>query len=90
MSLKATSSNGVKVYNCTAGKSTPQWYEDALKKKTKGKQTRMRGDEGAHSSARAHRGAEPRVRTTAVDARRRMEADARDQQARVDMRRVNV
>lgn len=36
MALKVTSSNGVKVYNCTAGKSTPQWYEDASKKGAKG------------------------------------------------------
>jgi len=36
MALKATSSNGVKVYNVTAGKSTPQWYDDVIKKKVKG------------------------------------------------------
>jgi hypothetical protein len=36
MALKVTSSNGVKVYNCTAGKSTPQWYEDSAKKNSKG------------------------------------------------------
>lgn len=39
MALKVSSSNGVKVYNCTAGKSTPQWYEDSIQKKGKGRQT---------------------------------------------------
>ena len=36
MALKATSSNGVKIYHVTAGKSTPQWIDDVLKKRVKG------------------------------------------------------
>ena len=27
--LKVSSLNGVKVYNCTAGKTLPQWFEEA-------------------------------------------------------------
>jgi hypothetical protein len=47
MALKATSSNGVKVYNVTAGKSTPQWYDDVAKKKVKGQQPNSRGQSAA-------------------------------------------
>lgn len=32
MALKVSALNGVKVYNCSAGKTTPQWMEDSIKK----------------------------------------------------------
>ena len=31
MALKVSELNGVKVYNCTSGKTTPQWVDEASK-----------------------------------------------------------
>jgi ribosome biogenesis protein ENP2 len=32
--LKVSSLNGVQIYNCAAGKTTPQWFDEASKNKT--------------------------------------------------------
>jgi hypothetical protein len=45
--LKVTSLNDVKVYNCSAGKTTPQWLEDGGNKNSKA----LRYNQGKKSSA---------------------------------------